>query len=877
MNVLFDVTKERSAPSPRREWDLARPRLRGIILALALVVATIAGANAGDMDGARRTFDEQIRPILEDYCYSCHGYGIKKGGLSLDGPGQGRPADAERWWAVFRNVRAGLMPPAGAPRLSEFDQQVLEGWIKTRAFGLDPENPDPGHLTLRRLNRVEYRNTVRDLMGVDYETNTEFPPDDTGHGFDNMADVLTVSPLLMEKYLAAAKSIVAQAVPTAPWVIEEAKLDGRSFQSAGGSVEGAEQGPRSLSYYEPASVTKPFIAKHPGRYQLVLDFSAGETEAFGPDFNKCRVLLRGDGRELFRRDLGREEDMPFRYRFNVDWGEGEHELTLALRPLTPNEKRRRGLEVRFDSLTVRGPLQEQFWVRPANYERFFPGNVPEGASERRLHARSLLRDFTLKAFRRPPDEDTLDRLVAFAEREYSRPRSTFEAGLAQAMAAVLASPRFLFRLEGFEEGSSETYPLIDEYALASRLSYFLWSSMPDEELFRLAERHELRKNLHAQVRRMLDDPRSEEFVRNFVGQWLQARDLETVQIHAFDVIRRDRPRTADAERAGARWRELGRRDPQTLSDDEKTEWRRVRAAYFQSFRTFRESELTEALRLAMRRETEMLFGLVVRENRDIRELLDADYAFLNERLARHYRIDGVEGDEMRLVALPPGSPRGGILTQGTVLAVTSNPNRTSPVKRGLFILENILGMPPPPPPPNIPPLENANHHPGGRPATLREALRRHRENPSCRSCHDRMDPLGLALENFNALGQWRDRERDQPIDASGTLLSGESFSDVRKLKRILAEGHRREFYRCLSEKMFVYAIGRGLTYQDVATMDTILERLEREDGRAGALILGIVESAPFQRCRRPSEESPRDPSTQATAHVRPSLEPRTQP
>ncbi|APW59097.1 DUF1592 domain-containing protein [Paludisphaera borealis] len=824
----------------------------GVTLVLAHVVVLAAEASAADQ--LEKQFRERVQPILEDYCIACHGDGIDKGSVALDESAlnPARLRDKKFWWAVLKNVRAGLMPPTGEPQPSEAERRLLVDWIKYGAFGIEPTTPDPGRVTVRRLNRVEYRNTIRDLMGVNYETNVEFPPDDTGHGFDNIGDVLTVSPLLLEKYLAAAKSIVVQAVPVVPRVVPETKIAGRRFRRAGDD-EKKDEGPLPLSYYEPASIASTFHAEHPGRYQLVLNLTATDKEAFGADYNKCRVVFKADDRELFRQEFSRQDEKPFHTQLDLDWSAGEHELAFVLEPLTRDEKRLRSLTIRIDSVDVRGPWERRFWTRPANYSRFFPSDAPEGAPERRLYARSLLQAFARRAFRRPADEATVDRLAALAEREYSREGRTFEAGVAQAMAAVLASPMFLFREEGLEEGSSDRYPLIDEYALASRLSYFLWSSMPDAELFRLAEEHALRKNLAAQLKRMFADPRSREFVRHFVGQWLQARDVETVPINAFAVIHRDQPFDPEADRLRARLQELNRRFPETLTDEERKERNEVRAAFFKTFRGVREHELNDELRQAMRLESEMLVDRVLRQDRSLRELLVSDYTFLNERLAKHYGIGGVEGKEMRLVALPPESPRGGVLTLGAVLAVTSNPDRTSPVKRGLFILDNILGTPPPPQPPNIPPLEKSAKEFAGRTPTLRETLELHRAKPQCSACHNRMDPLGLALENFNALGVWREREQGGPVNSSGRLLTGESFSNVQELKRILADEHGRDFFRCLSEKMLTYALGRGLDYQDVETIDSLVDHIERENGRAGALISGVVESAPFQRGRRPAE------------------------
>ena len=800
---------------------------------------------------AREEYAEKIQPLLEEYCFGCHGNGIKKGGVGFEGLDTDRANlhDRALWWNVLRNVRAGLMPPADKPRPSAEEQRALEDWIKYQAFGIDPKDPDPGRVTVRRLNRVEYRNTIRDLMGVDYDTTSEFPPDDSGHGFDNIGNVLTLSPLLLEKYLGASKAIVSRAVPTVSKVVAQRAIPAQAFRVEGGG-KGAS-GPLSLSYYEPATASATVPVELDGQYRLVLDLSANERFVDGVnDYNRCRLLFRADGEELLDREFVRQEGKPFHFEFDRDWKAGPHTLTVEVQPLTPDEKKVRSLAIRIQSATLQGPLDERHWVRPPDYARYFPRDVPEDARGRRDYAREILGRFASRAFRRPSDEETKDRLASLAEFAWDHDGQTFEAGVARAMSAVLTSPRFLFREEAVEAGAPGRYPPVDEYALASRLSYFLWSSMPDDELIRLAGEHKLREGLDAQVARMLADPRSAEFFRHFVGQWLQARDIESVIINAPAVISRDEPPDPDAERRRARFRELVRKPQDQLTDAEKKELQAARGSFGNSFRRFREFELTGDLRLAMRRETEMLFEHVVRDDRSLLELLDGKYTFLNERLAKYYGIEGVQGDQMRRVELPEGSPRGGVLTQGTVLAVTSNPDRTSPVKRGLFILDNILGAPPAPPPPNIPSLEEAGKKAAGRPLTLRESMVLHRDQPSCASCHARMDPLGLALENFNALGRWRTKERTDPIDASGKLISGESFQDIRELKRILVERHLRDFYRCLGEKMLTYALGRGLDASDVEAVDAIVGRLEGRDGRASALISGIVESAPFQKLRR---------------------------
>jgi len=676
-------------------------------------LALVLRAGAGEGPGAVE-FHREIRPLLETYCFDCHGDGANKGKVAFDTfeSDQGAVESRELWRRVLRNLRAGIMPPPRKPRPAPEEQARIADWIKTAVFGIRRDHPDPGRVRVRRLNRAEYRNTVRDLMGVDFDTQVEFPPDDTGYGFDTIGAVLTLPPMLLEKYLAAANQIVAKAVPA---------------------------GPRAAS-------------GHAG----------------------------------------------------------------------------------------------------SNYERFFPREVPATAEGRRAYAGELLRDFARRAFRRPVDEPTVARLVALAEGVYAQPDGRFEAGVAQAMVAVLASPRFLFREEQAQPSPEpEAFPFIDEYSLASRLSYFLWSSLPDDQLFRLAEKGQLRQNLSAQVGRLLKDPRSQAFIRNFTGQWLRARDIESVPIEARAVLAREEGPDPAAQRDRKRFRALNNQPAESLTPAEAEELAALRAAFKARGRSSR-AELSPELRHAMRLETEAVFDYVVHEDRNLLELVESDYSFLNERLAKHYGVTNVSGDTLHRVVLPPDSPRGGVLTEGTVLAVTSNPTRTSPVKRGLFILENILGTPPPPPPPDIPPLEAAAKALGGRAPSLRETLAAHRADALCSSCHNRMDPLGLAFEHFNALGRWRDTEFGEAIDASGKLITGEEFTGVRELKRILVQNHARDFYRTLTEKLLTYALGRGLEDYDTETVDQIVARTEKSQGRFSALLAGVVESAPFQRCRLPS-------------------------
>jgi mono/diheme cytochrome c family protein len=824
---------------------------------VVLLVATLAcpRAVAADADGAAN-FQNTIEPVLTTYCLSCHNSTSKKGGVAFDADTAPLLEDRELWLKTLKMLQAGMMPPKGKDRPSAAEVALVEKWIKVSAFGIDPQNPDPGRVTLRRLNRTEYHNTIRDLMGVDFNTSSEFPADDTGHGFDNISDVLTLSPLVMEKYIAAARSIVSQAVPNQPRMPAEKRIAGREFASAEGKPPGAPESPLPLSYYKASTVKYQFQADHAGHYQLALEVTANETYVDNQfDYNKCRLVFKSGDMVLLSQEFVRQGGKPYRFEFEQDWPAGAQDLSLTIEPLTPKERQVRSLTLRVVAVTVRGPINKEHWVRPANYERFFPGTVPDDPNERRAYARKLLGAFATRAFRRPVDDATVDRLVRLAEATASKPGQTFEGGIAQAMTVILASPRFLFREEGVVPHSTDRYPLLDEYALATRLSYFLWSSMPDEELFRLASANKLRQNLDAQVSRLLADPRGSEFTRHFAGQWLQARNIDTANVNAFAVLSKEQPMDPKNDEKRARFRELVRKPQDTLTDAEKKELEELRRTVFSGGRRFAQFELTCDLRRAMRQETELTFDHIMRNDRSLLELLESDYTFLNERLARFYDIPGVTGDQMRKVTLPENSPRGGILTQGTFLIITSNPDRTSPVKRGLFILDNILGMPPPPPPPDVTPLEKAAAQVKDKPPTLRESLKVHRNTAICASCHNRMDPLGLAFENFNALGRWRDMELNQPVEAGGELLTGEKFKDVRALKHILVTERRLDFYRCVTEKMMIYALGRGLHYQDRYTVDEIVGRLEAGKGRPSVLIRGIIDSPAFQRRRPPDSTS----------------------
>jgi mono/diheme cytochrome c family protein len=805
-------------------------------LLFLMLVLPFADGGATAADSAAANFRREIEPILKEHCYDCHADGANKGQVAFDEfkSDQDILAKPELWSSALKNVRAGLMPPLKKARPTEAQIKALEKWVKADAFGLDPANPDPGRVTLRRLNRTEYRNTIRDLMGFDFKVEEELPPDDTGYG---------TSPLLLEKYMQAAEAIVAGAVPRVSRVVAEKTFGGTEFRSTGGRPSGDR-----LSLYDAAKVGQRFTAEHAGLYRI--SFEVEVMGQFDFDPGRCRVTFKADDVELGQKEYGWQNDKRFKVDFEQQWKSGEHRLALELEPLVPVEQKMNSLDLRLVSVKVEGPLEEKHWGRPGNFEMFFTKDAPESGAARREYAKEILERFVKRAYRRPTDARTIERLVSIAEATWTQPEKKFEDGIAQAMVPVLASPRFLFRVEEAEEKASR-YPKVDEYALASRLSYFLWSTMPDEELFRLADRQELRKNLDTQVKRMVADRKMEALVQNFTGQWLQTRDVEGIDINARAVLIRDSGEERDFEKRRQRIQELRAIPEELLKPEEKAELQAIFAQRRGRIGNRPQIELDRELRRALKDETEMAFAHVLRGDRSVLEWISADYTFLNERLARHYNLTNLDvtGREMRRVSLPPGSARGGVLTHGSVLIVTSNPTRTSPVKRGLFILDNVLGLPPPPPPPDVPNLEDSEKPVEGRQPTQREMLAIHREQPLCSSCHNRMDPLGLALENFNALGMWRDTERKQPIDATGRLITGEEFQDIRDVKRVLVANHRLDYYRCLTEKMLTYALGRGPEYYDVETIDQIVARLDQAGGRFSALLMGVIESAPFQKRR----------------------------
>jgi cytochrome c553 len=733
------------------------------------------------------SYQSDIKPLLTKYCYTCHGE-KKKGDLDLRIYADEAAAKHDRaeFEKVLHNLQANEMPPENKPQPTAAERKLMAEWIEAEVLGCDCNHPDPGRVTIRRLNRTEYNNTIRDLVGIPFQPADDFPDDDVGYGFDNIGDVLSLSPMLMEKYLAAAEKVLDLAVRTGPVTNGPLKRFEAAEMKCTSAVEKQEDGSRLLATV--GEVYTQFRFPKAGEY--VLRVRAAGQQA-GPE--PVRLEFRLDQHQVQVAEVKALEDQPETYEVRLQVSPGEQRVAVAFindyydAKFPDPDKRDRNAIIHY--LEIAGPLEQE--PLPESHRRiFFREPTPETTN---AVAREIIASFARRAYRRPVTAQELDRLAGFVQLA-GRDGGNFQTGIKLALEAVLVSPNFLFRGElQPEPDNPKSVHAVDEYALASRLSYFLWSSLPDEELFALARQGKLQANLEKQVKRMLKDPKAHALVENFADQWLQIRNLANIT-----------------------------RDPET-------------------FPTFNED-----LRAAMSRETELFFEFIMQQDRSIFEFIDADYTFLNERLARHYGLADVKGDEFRRVNLKEHQ-RGGLLAQASILTVTSTSTRTSPVKRGKWVLDNLLAAPPPPPPPDIPALKEGKEarHAG----TLRQQMEQHRADPSCAACHARMDPIGFGLENYDAIGAWRTKEGDFQVDPSGQLAGGESFQGAADLKRILLKEKQEAFVRCLSEKMLTYALGRGLEYYDKCALDEISRQVARNRYRFSSVVLGVVRSTPFQRRR----------------------------
>ena len=779
----------------RRAWHLcAQGALLGATASLVFAAQTGAPAVA---------FDQNVGAFVKKNCAGCHNEKLKTAGLALTSYHDTTSLLRDRavWEKAVARIRAGEMPPKGLPRPNPEEIATTTAWIEAQ-FAAADEHPDPGHLTAHRLNRTEYNNTVHDLLGVRFKPAADFPADDSGFGFDNIGDALSVSPVLVEKYLAAAKKIAISAIPLA---ITAPKPTRQRFSPEHGRNE------------ERLELEYAFDLPAEGDYDLQATVS-GRKEAFHID-------LSLDGKPVQSSDVVISKDKPRLYQIHVHVPYGEHVLKAELTPREPtpeevavseqlkaaeekaiarqiarNPKDEAQIRLQHalgnvatyvDQLEIQGPFNSLPAPLPESYHRIFICGHAIGQHNAKC-ARTDLGALAQLAFRRPVSTAEVARYTALVSRAQASGLS-FEQAMRVGVEAILVSPNFLYRIERDPNPNGMRAHPVNDFELASRLSYFLWSSMPDEELLRLAGEHKLSQPdvLHAQVRRMLADSKAEALVDNFAGQWLELRNLDSI--------------TPDPDQF---------------------------------------PEFDNQLRQAMRTETEMFFSSVVHDDRSILDFIDGKYTFLNERLAKFYGIPDVKGKEFRRVELD-GTERSGVLTQASVLTVTSYPTRTSPVLRGKWILENILNMPPRPPPPGVGSIDAQG---GVVKGTMRHQMEAHRANPTCAACHMRMDPLGFAFENYDAVGHWRTHEGTFPVDATGVLPEGKKFNGAAELKTILASASDT-FSECLTEKLMIYALGRGLEGYDRAATKRIVAGLAANDYRFSSLINGIVDSVPFRMGR----------------------------
>jgi len=749
--------------------------------------------------------------VVTRYCITCHNDRTKTGELTLEHADLADvPKSAELWEKAIRKIRAGQMPPAGMPRP---DAAALEGFVSYLETSIDraaDASPRPGRTALHRLNRAEYANAIRDLLALEIDSTALLPPDDESSGFDNIADVLTVSPSLMERYLSASWNISRMALGNLKIQPSMVTHRVRPDLSQDQHIEGLPPGTRGGMLVEH---TFPVDAEYVIKLRMwrnTFDLMRGMEDPhdieIAMDGKRLTVVTVG-GREDFGTmaenpgTFGAELDRKLTVRLPVKAGTHTLWATTVLKSQAPRDDLIKpfirttvdGLDIMgdpsVDRITVEGPFAATSPGDTASRRKILSCK-PAAAAQEQACARQILTSLARQAYRKPVDRATTDVLMDF----YARGRKTggtFERGIESALQFVLASPEFLFRIEPDPATTPKGIYQLGDVALASRLSFFLWSSLPDETLITLAAQGKLRQPavFEQQVRRMLADPRSKTLVDNFAEQWLHLRNLKNSNpdLGAFP-------------------------------------------------------DFDDNLRQAMKEETELFFNSIMREDRSVMDLLNADYTFVNERLARHYGMPNIYGSRFRRVQVP-NETRRGLLGQASILTVTSYPNRTSPVERGKWILTNLLGVPPQPPPPNVPTLPEAGAD--GKVLSLRERMEKHRANPVCAGCHRSMDPIGFAMENFDGIGRWRVKEDQQPIDATGTLFTGAKIDGISGLRREIA-AHPEVFVGVLTERMLTYALGRGLESYDMPAVRKIVHDARATNYRFSAIVLGVTRSVPFQ-------------------------------
>ena len=800
MSPLRLCTKARATP-------LAAPALAAFLLLGAAAQPAAAGS------GERRA-------LLDDYCTACHNERLETAGLILESSvvdAADVGADAEVWEKVLRKVRSGQMPPAGRRRPEPAAAARFTGELAAELDAVAAAAPDPGRPAVHRLNRTEYVNAVRDLLHLEVDGRALLPADDSGYGFDNNADVLAMSPALLDRYVAAATKIGRLAIgdPAISPAMATYRVPRRVRQT--------ERMSESLPFGTRGGLAVRHMFPLDGEYRIQVRLSRdgdygiagldrGDELEIRLDRRRVRTFTAGGVEELKGLTYDSQEPIPldrpdllerkiydntadegFAVRLPVEAGLREVGVAFVRYAGVPEAGGRGSRGPAVGYVEILGPYDAATPAHTPSRERIFVCR-PASAQAELPCAREILTVLARRAFRRPVAAGDVDALLGFYEA--GRQEGTFDTGIQFALERLLVDPEFLFRVERDPEGlAAGTVYALSDIELASRLSFFLWSSIPDDELLAAAERGELGSpgGLQRQVRRMLADPRAAEMASNFAGQWLLVRNV----------------RFAEPDRA-----------------------------LFPAF--------DGNLRDALARETELLFEDQFRQDRSILDLLRADYTFVNSRLARHYGIPDIYGSHFRAVALAD-ERRHGLLGHGSVLTVTSYPNRTSPVLRGKWVLDNLLGAPPPPPPPDVPTLDEGSR---SKPTTVRERLEQHRANPVCASCHARMDPLGFALENFDPIGRWREQDGSLPIDAAADLPDGSTVDGPVAFRKALLERHE-EFAGNFAEKLMTYALGRGVTFRDAAAVRAIVREAGVTDYRWSDMVLGIVRSVPFRMRKVP--------------------------
>jgi hypothetical protein len=763
-----------------------------------IAAAKAAAEQAQKVAQRAQDLQHKIIPFLNKHCTDCHGEDSQEGGIAVHKLASVDQFLTERrmWERVYRMIDSGAMPPSDyEPMAAPAAREEVATLMHDELYNFDCKLVyNPGRSTVQRLNKAEYNNTIQDLFSVQISPADKFPADDVGDGFDNIGDVLSLPPLLMEKYLSAAEEITDIVIDSRDYSKPRRETVLAEELAASNDSQSHSEGYRILASH--GELSHQFDVGAAGEYEIQVKAMADQA---GDEKARFAVKVGDDSIKEFEVAEHRKgQEFVLKTTLNV----GIQKIGVAFLNdfYDANAKKFNDRNLGVASIGLVGPIGGGTPVRHEIHNRIVT-TVPGNGKSPLDAATGVLRPIMNRAFRRDVGDAEVFRYASLVRRAVDEMGETYEGGLVMALQAVLVAPDFLFRLEQ-DPYDGESERRLDDFEIASRLSYFLWSTMPDDELFQVARRQQLHKPevLRQQVKRMLKHEKAEALVQNFAAQWLNLRNLNNA-------------------------------NPNT-----------------DIFKTF-----SNELRNDMRRETELLFRTVMQEDRSVEDLLSADFTFVNKRLAEHYGIRGVDSDEFQRVSLQ-GTNRAGVLTHASILTLTSNPGRTSPVKRGKWIMENIFGDAPPPPPPNVPELEaTAKVSPD---LTLREQLAKHREDPGCAACHKVMDPLGLGLENFDAIGKWRETDEGKKIDASGSLPSGETFDGPIQLIGIV-RNQREKFFETLSEKMLTYAIGRGTAYYDKCTVDECVHQLESNGNRFSVLVETIVTSDPFLKKTAPEKVAAR--------------------